>query len=160
MDGLLLDTERLLTAAHEDICKRYDRQLSSELKVHASKAYVKGSRAPLQKGTSHKRALAGPQAKMLGRKAGQSADAFISTLGLEGQLTRQEFLRQREAALTSVFPSCEFMPGAHACNACSDLCFCQSLMQEPHAGAERLVSHLVRAHSAAQEATFHDLAWR
>lgn len=48
---------------------------------------------------------------MLGKRAMESAHVFVQELGLEGKLEPEEFLRQREAALESLFPTSRPMPG-------------------------------------------------
>ena len=54
------------------------------------------------------------QSKMMGQKALASAEIFVEDLQLQGQLTPQEFLQQRDAALKVLFPTAEFMPGTPA----------------------------------------------
>ena len=58
---------------------------------------------------------------------------FVEELQLQGKLTPEEFLRQRETALEKLFPTAELMPGA-----------------------ERLLRHLVR-HLSLQD-TFSGLS--
>ena len=51
------------------------------------------------------------QSKMMGQKAITSAETFVEDLQLQGKLTPEEFLQQRDAALHTLFPKAEFMPG-------------------------------------------------
>ena len=51
------------------------------------------------------------QSKMMGQKAITSAETFVEDLQLQGRLTPEEFLQQRDAALLTLFPEAEFMPG-------------------------------------------------
>ena len=48
----------------------------------------------------------------MGQKALTSAETFVEDLQLQGKLTPEEFLQQRDAALHALFPKAEFMPGA------------------------------------------------
>ena len=48
---------------------------------------------------------------MMGKKAMEAAQLLVDNLQLQGQLTAQDFLAQREAALDAMFPSSELMPG-------------------------------------------------
>ena len=59
------------------------------------------------------------QSKMMGQKAITSAETFVEDLQLQGKLTPEEFLQQRDAALHTLFPKAEFMPGtATVCYLC------------------------------------------
>eukprot|EP00887_Chlorella_sp_A99_P005177 scaffold1.g5177.t1 len=49
---------------------------------------------------------------MMGQKALAAAEVFVTELGLEGQLTPQQFLVEREAALGALFPTATLLPGA------------------------------------------------
>lgn len=63
MDGLLLDTESCYTVAQERIASRFGKSFTWELK-----------------------------AKLMGRKAMEAAQVFVSDLGIGDQLTAEEFL--------------------------------------------------------------------
>ena len=54
----------------------------------------------------------------MGKKAMEAAQLLVDSLELQGQLTPQDFLAQREAALDAMFPSSELMPGCIHCQAC------------------------------------------
>ncbi|XP_077236776.1 haloacid dehalogenase-like hydrolase (HAD) superfamily protein [Tasmannia lanceolata] len=83
MDGLLLDTEEFYTQVQETILARYGKKFDWSLK-----------------------------AKMMGKKAIESAKVFVDESGLNGILTPAEFLEDREEMLQSLFPTSELMPGA------------------------------------------------
>ncbi len=51
---------------------------------------------------------------MMGKKALDAAMILIEETGLQGQLTPEEFLREREASLDRLFPQAELLPGAAA----------------------------------------------
>ncbi|XP_058207782.1 (DL)-glycerol-3-phosphatase 2 [Rhododendron vialii] len=82
MDGLLLDTEKFYTEVQEIILARYNKTFDWSLK-----------------------------AKMMGKKAIESARIFIEETGIDS-LTPEEFLVEREDMLQSLFPTSELMPGA------------------------------------------------
>jgi hypothetical protein len=82
MDGLLLDTEGFYTKVQQDIVSKFGKEFSWNLK-----------------------------ARMMGKKAIESARLLVKELQLEGLLTAEEFLEQREAALDALFPTAELMPG-------------------------------------------------
>lgn len=82
MDGLILDTEKFYTEVQEIILARYNKTFDWSLK-----------------------------AKMMGKKAIESARIFIEETGIDS-LTPEEFLVQREDMLQSLFPTSELMPGA------------------------------------------------
>ncbi|XP_068648474.1 (DL)-glycerol-3-phosphatase 2-like isoform X2 [Aristolochia californica] len=83
MDGLLLDTEQFYTLAQENILARYGKTFDWSLK-----------------------------AKMMGKKALESAHIFVEETGLSGILTPEQFLEDRKAILEELFPTSELMPGA------------------------------------------------
>jgi len=83
MDGLLLDTESSYTVAQQQIVGRFGKTFTWELK-----------------------------AKMMGRKALESAQILIDDLGLEGQLSAQDFVTEREQILDGLFAKASLMPGA------------------------------------------------
>eukprot|EP00775_Hariotina_reticulata_P007339 gene7340-7551_t len=83
MDGLLLDTETFYTIAQQQVAERYGKQFTWDLK-----------------------------AKMMGKKALDAAQVLIDELQLQGQLTPQDFLQQREEVLDKLFPTSALMPGA------------------------------------------------
>ncbi|MQL90099.1 hypothetical protein Taro_022681 [Colocasia esculenta] len=82
MDGLLLDTEGFYTLVQERILARYGKTFDWSLK-----------------------------AKMMGKKAIEAARVFIDEMGLEGLLTPEGFLEEREDMLQELFPTAELMPG-------------------------------------------------
>ncbi|KAG6490467.1 (DL)-glycerol-3-phosphatase 2-like [Zingiber officinale] len=82
MDGLLLDTEPFYTVVQEKILARFGKTFDWSLK-----------------------------AKMMGRKATESAQIFVKECGLEGLLTPEGFLEEREGMLQDLFPSCQLLPG-------------------------------------------------
>ncbi|AQK41145.1 (DL)-glycerol-3-phosphatase 1, mitochondrial [Zea mays] len=82
MDGLLLDTEGFYTEVQEKILARYDKVFDWSLK-----------------------------AKMMGKKAAESARIFVDECGLNGLLTPEQFLEERESMLQALFPSCTKLPG-------------------------------------------------
>eukprot|EP00877_Chromochloris_zofingiensis_P009476 jgi/Chrzof1/4782/Cz14g26080.t1 len=93
MDGLLLNTETFYTIAQQEILARHGRQFTWELK-----------------------------AKIMGKKALDAAQLLIVETGLQGQLSAQDFLKEREEILDRLFPTAQLMPGAeklvrhlHAC---------------------------------------------
>lgn len=105
----------------------------------------------------------------MGQKALAAAEVFVTELGLEGQLTPQQFLVEREAALDALFPTATLLPGTRffgcACRSGVEKrgmhssqrarwrspsptpCVHHAVAHTPptHAGAERLLRHL-RAH--------------
>lgn len=83
--AVVQDTEGLYTRVQQDICGRFGKEFTWELK-----------------------------AKMMGRKALPAAQTLIDALELQGRLTAEEFVAEREEKLHSLFPSCELMPGARA----------------------------------------------
>eukprot|EP00897_Mesotaenium_endlicherianum_P001482 jgi/Mesen1/1361/ME000013S00853 len=83
MDGLLLDTEKFYTEVQAKILARFGKPFSWDLK-----------------------------AKMMGKKAMEAAQVLVEEMQLEGQLTPEEFLHEREAMLGDLFPNSETMPGA------------------------------------------------
>ncbi|CAI5472113.1 unnamed protein product [Closterium sp. Yama58-4] len=83
MDGLILDTEGLYTVAQQRILSRFNREFTWALKV-----------------------------KMMGKKAAEAAKVVIEELGLQGEMSAEEFLKEREALLREEFPHCKLLPGA------------------------------------------------
>ncbi|CAI5988210.1 unnamed protein product [Closterium sp. NIES-64] len=83
MDGLILDTEGLYTVAQQRILSRFKREFTWALKV-----------------------------KMMGKKAAEAAKVVIEELGLQGEISAEEFLKEREALLREEFPHCKLLPGA------------------------------------------------
>ncbi|KAF5725930.1 (DL)-glycerol-3-phosphatase 2-like [Tripterygium wilfordii] len=83
MDGLLLDTEKFYTEVQEIILSRYNKTFDWSLK-----------------------------AKMMGKKAIESARIFVEETGLSDSLSAEDFLVEREEMLQKLFPSSELMPGA------------------------------------------------
>ncbi|CAK9329840.1 unnamed protein product [Citrullus colocynthis] len=83
MDGLLLDTEGFYTEVQEKILARYNKTFDWSLK-----------------------------AKMMGKKAIESARVFVEESGISDSLSAEDFLVEREDMLQSLFPQSELMPGA------------------------------------------------
>lgn len=83
MDGLLLDTETSYTVAQEEIARRFGKTFDWKIK-----------------------------AQMMGKKALEAADVFISELGLHGLITANAFLSEREVILDRLFAQAQLMPGA------------------------------------------------
>ncbi|CAI7767611.1 unnamed protein product [Closterium sp. NIES-54] len=83
MDGLILDTEGLYTVAQQRILSRFNREFTWALKV-----------------------------KMMGKKAAEAAKVVIEELGLQGEMSAEEFLKERENLLREEFPHCKLLPGA------------------------------------------------
>ena len=48
---------------------------------------------------------------MMGKKALDAAKILIEETGLQGRLTPEEFLKEREAKLDELFPQAELLPG-------------------------------------------------
>ncbi|CAI5502332.1 unnamed protein product [Closterium sp. Naga37s-1] len=81
MDGLILDTEGLYTVAQQRILSRFNREFTWALKV-----------------------------KMMGKKAAEAAKVVIEELGLQGEMSAEEFLKERENLLREEFPHCKLLP--------------------------------------------------
>ena len=77
------DTESIYTVVQQQICKRFGKEFTWELK-----------------------------AKMMGRKALPAAEALIEELQLQGRISAEEFVKEREQLLHNKFPHCQLMPGA------------------------------------------------
>jgi HAD superfamily hydrolase (TIGR01509 family) len=83
MDGLLLDTENAYTVVQQQIAARHGKEFTWALK-----------------------------SKMMGQKAIEAAQIFVTELDLEDVLTPEDLLTQREAALDEMFPNSQLLPGA------------------------------------------------
>jgi HAD superfamily hydrolase (TIGR01509 family) len=83
MDGLLLDTENAYTVVQQQIASRHGKEFTWALK-----------------------------SKMMGQKAIEAAQIFVTELNLEDVLTPEDLLIQREAALDEMFPNSQLLPGA------------------------------------------------
>ena len=70
-----------------------------------------GTCAP-QRLQAHCARAGGSQKKMMGKKALDAARILVEDSGLQGRLTPEEFLREREAKLDLLFPTAELMPGS------------------------------------------------
>nr|CAD1831988.1 unnamed protein product [Ananas comosus var. bracteatus] len=81
MDGLLLDTEPFYTVVQERILERFGKVFDWSLK-----------------------------AKLMGKKAIESARIFVEECGLVGMLTPEEFLEEREGMLQELFPPAPSCP--------------------------------------------------
>ena len=117
MDGLILDTEGFYTKVQQRILAQYNREFTWELKVSA---YRSGWCRPDKRraaGNARERfsdavsTRTHTQAKMMGQKAIESARLMVRELQLEGQLTPEDFLVQREEELDSLFPTTQLLPG-------------------------------------------------
>jgi len=82
MDGLLLDTESAYTVAQQEILDRFGKKFTWDLK-----------------------------AKMMGRKALDAVQILIDDLGLEGEISAEDFLKDREQLLDKLFADAKLMPG-------------------------------------------------
>ncbi|KAE8781768.1 Pseudouridine-5'-monophosphatase [Hordeum vulgare] len=82
MDGLLLDMEGYYTEVQERILARYGKVFDWSLK-----------------------------AKMMGKKAAESARIFVDECGLAGLLTPEQFLEEREGMLQEL---CQPSPTSYA----------------------------------------------
>jgi hypothetical protein len=49
---------------------------------------------------------------MMGKKAIEAARLLVDELGLHSQITPEDFLREREEALDTMFPTSQLLPGA------------------------------------------------
>lgn len=69
------------------------------------------------------------QAKMMGQKAIESARLMVRELQLEGELSAEDFLVQREKDLDELFPTAQLLPGAHhnGSRLCIRICSHQTL---------------------------------
>ncbi|CAI7906215.1 unnamed protein product [Closterium sp. NIES-53] len=76
------DTEGLYTVAQQRILSRFNREFTWALKV-----------------------------KMMGKKAAEAAKVVIEELGLQGEMSAEEFLKERENLLREEFPHCKLLPG-------------------------------------------------
>lgn len=79
----LQDTEGFYTIVQQKILQRFGKEFTWELK-----------------------------AKMMGKKALQAAETLVQELGLEGQLAPEDFVKEREEMLHTMFPDSQLMPGA------------------------------------------------
>ncbi|KAK1268239.1 hypothetical protein QJS04_geneDACA013883 [Acorus gramineus] len=84
MDGLLLDTEKFYTIVQEEILAKYapGKVFTFSLK-----------------------------AKMMGKKAIESARIFVDEMGISEVLSPERFLEEREETLHKLFPTSLLMPG-------------------------------------------------
>ena len=82
MDGLLLDTETAYTVVQQQIAACHGKEFTWTLK-----------------------------SKMMGQKAIEAAQIFVTELDLEDVLTPEDLLIQREAALDEMFPKSQLLPG-------------------------------------------------
>ncbi|CAM8937201.1 unnamed protein product [Rhodiola kirilowii] len=77
------DTEKFYTKVQENILARYNKTFDWSLK-----------------------------AKMMGRKAIESAKIFVEAAGISDKLSPEDFLVEREDMLRDMFPGSQLMPGA------------------------------------------------
>ncbi|URE27250.1 haloacid dehalogenase-like hydrolase domain-containing protein 1A [Musa troglodytarum] len=82
MDGLLLDTEQFYTLAQEKILARFGKTFDWSLK-----------------------------AQLMGKKAIEAAQIFVRESGLDGLLTPEAVLEEREGMLQDLFPTSQLLPG-------------------------------------------------
>jgi (DL)-glycerol-3-phosphatase len=80
---MMQDTESFYTIVQQKILQRFGKEFTWELK-----------------------------AKMMGQKALPAAQTLVSELGLEGQLTPEDFVKEREEMLQTMFPEAKLLPGA------------------------------------------------
>ncbi|EFN53572.1 hypothetical protein CHLNCDRAFT_25699 [Chlorella variabilis] len=83
MDGLLLDTEGMYTVVQQRLAQKFGKEFTWALK-----------------------------ARMMGLKAIEAARVLVDELELQGQLTPEQFLADREEALDEMFPTAQLLPGA------------------------------------------------
>lgn len=76
------DTESFYTIVQQKILLRFGKEFTWELK-----------------------------AKMMGQKALPAAQTLVSELGLEGQLEPEDFVKEREEMLDTMFPEAKLLPG-------------------------------------------------
>jgi len=76
------DTEAFYTEVQTEILKKYGKEFTWDLKV-----------------------------KMMGKKSMESARILVEECNLEGILSPEAFLKQREEMLHALFPSTKLMPG-------------------------------------------------
>ena len=76
------DTEKFYTEVQEIILARYNKTFDWSLK-----------------------------AKMMGKKAIESARVFVEETGISDSLSAEDFLVEREEMLQKLFPTSELMPG-------------------------------------------------
>lgn len=81
LDGTLLDTEALYSAAASDVCARYGKTYTLALKR-----------------------------SVMGGDSRQGAERVVRELGLP--ISPAEYLRERDARLEALLPTCQPMPGA------------------------------------------------
>jgi hypothetical protein len=62
--------------------------------------------------------------QMMGKRATEAAQVLIDELGLEGQLSPEQFLKEREELLDKMFPQAELLPGAGEEGSVSNECSC------------------------------------
>lgn len=79
---MLQDTESFYTIAQQKILGRFGKEFTWELK-----------------------------AKMMGQKALPAAQTLVDELGLEGQLKAEDFVKEREEMLHTMFPQAQLLPG-------------------------------------------------
>jgi pseudouridine-5'-monophosphatase len=82
MDGLLLDTESAYTVAQQEIVDRWGKTFNWDLK-----------------------------SKMMGKKALEAAQILVDDLGLQGKITAEEFVTEREKKLDVLFANSSLLPG-------------------------------------------------
>lgn len=78
---MMQDTETFYTLVQQEICARFGKEFTWELK-----------------------------AKMMARKALPAAQMLVGELGLADQLTPEEFVTAREQKLQALFPECQLFP--------------------------------------------------
>jgi beta-phosphoglucomutase-like phosphatase (HAD superfamily) len=76
------DTESFYTIVQQKILQRFGKEFTWELK-----------------------------AKMMGQKALEAAETLVADLGLEGQLKPEDFVKEREEMLQTMFPEAKLLPG-------------------------------------------------
>lgn len=80
--SMVQDTESFYTIVQQKILERFGKEFTWELK-----------------------------AKMMGQKALPAAQTMVTELGLEGQLQPEDFVKEREDMLHSMFPEAKLLPG-------------------------------------------------
>ena len=87
MDGLLLDTEVFYTVAQDKVFEEYPNCGYSERKQEL-------------------------KAMMMGRKSADAARLVLKELGLEEEMTPEDFLERRAKILRDLLPQADLLPGA------------------------------------------------
>ena len=145
MDGLLINTEGFYTDVQECILERFNRKFTFELKSQMMGRKVRLhtlALPPSPAASTPSRACTLSQAPLDCRsfsppapctQALEAAEILVTELKLEGLLTPEDFVAEREAALDALFPTSQLLPGAGAWGG-GDLGWCCEWMPWPSSG--------------------------